>query len=80
MSKNSKYTNFQHYHQGNNNLPELVVSNVTYLMRIPVRVINNNSVSHLQIQPKTSCPGAQQEDKVGGVFSIEKVQEMTSII
>lgn len=49
-------------------------------MGIPVTVKDDDSVSRLQIETKTSRPGAQQEHKVLWGWVIERLQQHTTVL
>ena len=51
-----------------------------YLVRVPIRVEYDDSVSYLQVQPKPSSPGAQEEDEVWRVWGCEQLQQLLPII
>lgn len=53
---------------------------VLYLVRVPVAVKDDNSVSSLQVQPQTSCSGTQQEDKVLIGRIIKVLQQHATIL
>ncbi len=53
---------------------------VLYLVRVPVAVKDNNSVSSLQVQPQTSCSSTQQEDKVIIGRIIKVLQQHATIL
>lgn len=53
---------------------------VLYLVRVPVAVKDDNSVSRLQVQPQTSCSGTQQEDKVLIGRIIKVLQQRATIL
>lgn len=53
---------------------------VLYLVRVPVAVKDDNSVSRLQVQPQTSCSGAQQEDEVLKRRIIKVLQQHATIL
>lgn len=48
-------------------------------MRVPVRVKNNNCVSSLQVQTKTSSTSAQDKQEVVWVGFIEDFQQLSSV-
>ena len=64
-----------HVHVGTNILLSTASINYTqshtHLMRIPVRVKYNDSVCCLQVETQPPGSGAQQEDVVGRVWSVE---------
>ena len=51
-----------------------------YLVRVPIRVKYDDSVSNLQIEPQPTSAGAQQEDKVWRVSGSEQVQQLFPLI
>lgn len=51
-----------------------------YLVRIPVTVKQDDSISRLKIEPQTACPGTQHEDEVRAVSLIEGLKKYATII
>ena len=50
-----------------------------YLMRVPITVKDDDSISSLQVETKTSSTSTQQEEKVLRVWSIEQTQQTATI-
>lgn len=61
-------------------LPLLLNITALYLVRVPVAVKDDNSISRLQVQPQTSCSGAQQEDEVLKGWIIKVLQQHATIL
>lgn len=53
---------------------------IEYLMWVPVAVKDDDSVSRLQIEAQTSCPGAEQEHKVLRGRVIECLQQHATVL
>ena len=51
-----------------------------YLMRIPVTVKQDDSISRLKIEPQTACSGTQHEYEVRAVSLIEGLKKYATII
>jgi len=49
-------------------------------MRIPIGVKDDDRVSSLKIQAKTSSSCAEQEDKIFGIWSVETLEKISSLI
>lgn len=49
------------------------------LVGVPVTVEDNNSVSSLQVEAQTSCPGAQQKDKIRLPLFIKLLQQCSTV-
>lgn len=52
----------------------------SYLMRIPIRVKNNDSIGGLQIQPQSTSASRKHENKIFGAFSIEEIHKLSTHI
>lgn len=46
----------------------------THLMRVPVWVKDDDSVSHLEVEPKASRSGTEQEDEVRRARGVEELK------
>ena len=50
------------------------------LVRIPVRVENDDSVGGLQIKTETTGTSRQQEEEIIRVFVVEPLEQVTSVV
>ena len=50
------------------------------LVRIPVRVENDDSVGGLQIETETTGTSRQQEEEIIRVFVVEPLEQVTSVV
>lgn len=51
-----------------------------YLMWVPITVKDDDCVSRLQVEAQSSCPGAEQEDKVLTGRVIECLQQHAAVL
>lgn len=51
-----------------------------HLVRVPVRVKDDDGVSRLEVESQAPCPGGQQEDEVRRVLTVKQLQHLSTVI
>lgn len=53
---------------------QVMKSPVTHLVRIPVRVKDNDGVGSLKVEAQAASAGGQQEKEIGGILPVEHLK------
>jgi hypothetical protein len=53
---------------------------MVYLVRVPIRVKDDDRVSRLEVQAQPTSSGTEQEYKVWGILNVEHLQHVRPVV